>query len=806
MTYEIRKVAVLGAGTMGAAIAAHLANVGIPSFLLDIVPPALSDDEQKRGLSLADQEVRNRIARLGLERCLKARPSNLYHPDLARLIRVGNLEDNFEWVGEADWVIEAVVERLDIKQPLMARIDEVRSPQGIVSTNTSGIPVGMIAEGRSPGFRAHFLGTHFFNPPRYLQLLELIPTGDTDPDLVGFLWRFCEDRLGKGVVACKDTPNFIANRILSVAGSIGMNYALAEGYSVEEVDALTGPAIGRPKTATFRLNDLIGIDVLAHVSQNLYPAIRDDPYRGELVDPRATALVNGMIERSWLGNKTDVGFYKKVEGEGGREFWSLDLKTMEHRPPAKASFPSLSKSRGTEDTAQRLSELAYADDRGGAYVWHILSRLVVYAASCIPEISDDILSIDRACRWGFLWDLGPFETWDALGLRRSVDRLRSEAVLIPAWVEAMLAAGCETFYQRRNGLPTAYYDPARRAYLPMPADARVISIEALRAQGGELRRNDGASLLDMGDGVLLLEFHSKANALDEDIFNLAAEALQELEKPAWRAMVIGNQGKHFCAGANIFAIAVAAQQGDYSVIDGAIRKMQELLQDLRYSPKPVVAAPFGMTLGGGCEVVMASSRAVAAAETYIGLVEVGVGLIPAGTGSTEVVRRLISGPMATPNAQVLGFLQQAFEQVGLGKVATSAVEGRAMHYLTDWDRIVVHPEHLLAEAKREALAMADAGYRAPDPAVLYAAGRDGLAALRVAVDQLREGRYASDHDAHIGERLGYVLCGGELSAAQWVPEDYFLRLEREAFLELCKEPKTIERIWYMLQHNRPLRN
>jgi 3-hydroxyacyl-CoA dehydrogenase len=806
MPYRLTQAAVLGAGTMGAAIAAHLANVGIPSTLLDIVPTSLSEDEKKRGLSLQSPEVRNRIVRQGLERCLKARPANLYHPDLARLIRIGNFEDNFEWVGQADWIIEAVVERLDIKQPLMKRVDEARRPDSIVSTNTSGIPVRQIAEGRSPTFRTHFVGTHFFNPPRYLQLMELIPTDDTDPELIAFLRRLCEDRLGKGVVLCKDTPNFIANRILSIGGSIGLNHALAEGYSVEEVDALTGPAIGRPKTATFRLNDLVGIDVLAHVSENLYPAIPDDPYRSVLVDPRATALVKGMTERGWLGNKTDVGFYKKVEGEGGREFWALDLASLEHRPPAKVSFPSLSKSRNTEDVAQRLADLAYADDRGGAYIWHILSRLVVYAAARIPEISDDIPSIDRACRWGFLWELGPFETWDALGVRRSVERLKAENVPIPAWVEAMLAAGCESFYLRQGSVVTAAYDPVSRGYLPLPVDPRLVSIEVLRARGGELRRNDGASLLDMGDGVLLLEFHSKANALDDDIFNLAAEALVELERERWRALVIGNQGKHFCAGANIFAIAVAAQQGDFEVIDGAVRKMQGLLQSIRYAPKPVVTAPFGMTLGGGCEVVMASSRAVAAAETYIGLVEVGVGLIPAGTGSKEVVRRIISAPMETPNAQPLGFLQQAFEQIGLGKVATSAVEARSMRYLTERDRIVAHPDHLLAEAKREALAMADAGYRAPDPPRLFAAGRDAFAALRVAVDQMREAGYASEHDARIGVRLGRVLCGGELSAAQWVSEDYFLDLERQAFLELCHEPKTIERIWYMLQNNKPLRN
>ncbi|HMK08108.1 MAG TPA: 3-hydroxyacyl-CoA dehydrogenase family protein, partial [Anaerolineales bacterium] len=476
MPYRVRSAAVLGAGTMGAAIAAHLANVGIPSTLLDIVPTSLSEEEKKRGLSLQDGEVRNRVVRQGLERCLKARPANLYHPDLARLIRTGNFEDDFGRVAEADWIIEAVVERLDIKQPLMGRVDEVRRADAIVSTNTSGIPVRHIAEGRSQGFRQHFLGTHFFNPPRYLQLLELIPSDETDLELVAFLQRFCEDRLGKGVVVCKDTPNFIANRILSIAGSIGLNHALAEGYTVEEVDALTGPAIGRPRTATFRLNDLVGIDVLAHVSANLYPAIAHDPYREVLVDPQAAALVKAMTENGWLGNKSEVGFYRKVEGEGGREFWALDLKTLEHRPPSKASFPSLSRSRGTEDTAQRLAELAYADDRGGAYVWHILSRLVVYAAQCVPEISDDILSVDRACRWGFQWELGPFETWDALGVRRSVERLRAEAVAIPAWVEQMLADGAETFYQRQGPVVTAAYDPARRAYLSLPEDPRLISI------------------------------------------------------------------------------------------------------------------------------------------------------------------------------------------------------------------------------------------------------------------------------------------------------------------------------------------
>jgi 3-hydroxyacyl-CoA dehydrogenase len=806
MSYRIRKAAVLGAGTMGAAIAAHFANVGIPSLLLDIVPGELTADEARRGLTLDDRAVRNRIAREGLERCLKARPANLYHADLASLIRIGNFDDDFEQLAEADWIVEAVVERLDIKQALMARVDAVRRPAAIVSTNTSGIPVHQIADGRSVGFRAHFLGTHFFNPPRYLHLLELIPTAETEPGVADFLQAFCEDRLGKGVVRCKDTPNFIANRILSIAGSIGVNYAFANGYTVEEVDALTGPAIGRPKTATFRLNDLVGIDVLAHVSRNLYQAIPDDPYREVLVDPRASEAITRMIEKGWLGNKTDVGFYKKVVVDGKREFWPLDLERLEHRAPIEPDLPSVAAARGEDGLPARLRALAAADDRGGAYVWHVLSRLLAYAAACIPGISDDLLSIDRACRWGFQWELGPFETWDALGLRASVDRMRAEGVEIPSWIDVMLSKGNETFYKRRAGEPAEYYDPASGTYRPIRIDPRQISVDALRSQGRELQRNDGASLLDMGDGVLLLEFHSKANALDDDIFDMAAAMLDRLEEDEWAGAVIGNQGKHFSVGANIFTIAVAAQQGEYDLIDAAIRKMQTLLQRIRYSPKPIVAAPFGMTLGGGCEIIMACSRVVASAESYIGLVEVGVGLIPAGTGSTEVVRRIISRPMSTPHAQPISFLQQAFEQIGLGKVATSAVEARAMHYLTENDRMVVHPDHLLAEAKQEVLAMVQGGFVPAFSPKLYAAGRDAFAALRVAVDQLREGGYASEHDARVGERLGHVLCGGELSAAQWVPEGYFLDLERQAFLDLCKEPKTIERIWYMLQHNKPLRN
>ncbi len=806
MSYSIQRVAVIGAGTMGAAIAAHLANVGIPSYLLDIVPRELTPEEEKKGLTLDDPTVRNRIVNQGLERCLKARPANFYVPENAELITTGNLEDNFDWVGEADWIIEVIVERLDVKQDLMARIEEVRKPDAIVTTNTSGIPIHQIAEGRSEGFQAHFMGTHFFNPPRYLKLLELIPHQKNSPELIEFMTEFGREVLGKGVVICKDTPNFIANRLLSIAGSYAINYALDHGYTVKEVDSITGPAIGRPKTATFRLNDLVGIDVVAHVSSNLYDAIPHDPHREVLKHEQANQVITTMLEEGWLGNKTDQGFYKKTYVEGERQFWILNPDTMEYEPPGKPRFDSVGEARKADTPAAKVEIMAYADDRAGEYAWHVLSRTVVYAASVVPEISDDIVSIDNACKWGFGWELGPFETWDAIGVARSIERLQKEEVEIPAWVQTMLETGHDTFYQYQDGLKVGHYDPESQSYQPLPTDPKIVSIKTLKAQGKELQANASASLIDMGDGVLLVEFHSQANALDPDIFDMLETALEELDKDAWQGLVIGNQGNHFCAGANIFMVAMASQQGQFDQIDDLVIKMHRIMQGMRYSPKPVVAAPFGMVLGGGCEVVMAASRAVASAETYIGLVEFGVGLVPAGGGCKEMLRRVVSPPMKTDDAQVLPFLQQAFEQIGLAKVATSAAEARQMKILDDRDRVVVNQDYLLHEAKQEVLSMVHKGYRPPAPAKVYAAGRDAYAALKLALYQMNEGGYATDHDVTIGTKLGYILTGGELSAPTWVDEDYILDLERQMFVELCHEPKTIARIWYMLQNNKPLRN
>jgi 3-hydroxyacyl-CoA dehydrogenase len=806
MAYSINRVAVIGAGTMGAAIAAHLANVGIPSVLLDIIPRELTSEEEAKGMTLEHPAVRNRIVNEGLQRCLNARPASFFVKENAELITVGNLEDNFDWLADVDWIIEAIVERLHIKQQLMERIDAVRRPDTIVSTNTSGIPIHQIAEGRSEGFQQHFIGTHFFNPPRYLKLLEIIPHEKNSEELVDFMKQFAARVLGKGVVVCKDTPNFIANRMIAIGGSFGVNYALDHGYTVEEVDAITGPPIGRPKTATFRLDDLVGIHVLADVSGNLYDAIPHDPYRDVLKHEKATALISAMVEKGWLGNKTNQGFYKRTYVDGERQFWILNPDTLEYEPPVKPRFDSVGQARKEDDIAKRLAIMAYAEDRAGEYAWHVLSRLVAYAASCIPEISDDIVSVDNACKWGFSWEIGPFETWDAIGVAKAAERIKNEGFEVAQWVEDMLAAGCETFYERQNGRPVGYYDPQSKGYLPLEKDPDIIVIDDLRIDGKELHRNDSASLLDMGDGVLLFEFHSKANALDPDIFAMAETALTELEQDRWLGMVIGNQGVHFCAGANIFFIAVAAQQGEYEQVDSQVRAMHRIMQGFRFSPKPVVAAPHGMALAGGCEVVLAASRIVAAAETYIGLVEVGVGLIPAGGGCKEMLRRIVSPAMKTNEAQVLPFLQQAFEQIGLAKVATSAAEARQMKILADPDRIVMNQDYLLSEAKQEVLSMVRQGYRPPVPGKIYAAGRDAYAAVLISLYQLQQAGYASDHDVVIGKQLGKVLTGGELSTSTWVDEQYILDLEREGFVALCHEPKTIERIWYMLQHNRPLRN
>ncbi len=803
----INRVAVIGAGTMGAAIAAHLANAGIPAYLLDIVPRELTAKEEKKGLTLEHPAVRNRIVNEGWQRCVKARPANLFAKDIAERVTLGNLEDNFDWLGEVDWIIEVIVERLDIKQQLMARIEEVRKPNCITSTNTSGIPINEIADGRSDEFKAHFLGTHFFNPPRYLKLLEIIPHQDTKPEILDFMKEFGARTLGKGVVICKDTPNFIANRFISIAGSFTTNYALDNGYTIEEVDALTGPIIGHPKTATFRLNDLVGIDVMAHVGNNLYPAIAHDPYREVLKHEKMTSIVQTMLENKWLGNKTKQGFYKAVQTEQGRQFWILDPETMEHQAPTKPRFESVGKHRKVENTGERIKRLCAEDDRAAKFIWDTTAFGLNYAASVIPEIADDIVSIDNANKWGFMHELGPFEIWDALGVAESVERMEADGITVAPWVKEMLAAGFGSFYKKENG-KLHYYDPASKGYVAIEADPRAFIIKDAKADETRvIAKNGSASLVDMGEGVLCLEFHSKMNALDTDIFEMAVRAREEMEKD-WVGLVVGNQGDHFCAGANIFVVAVAAQQQEWDQLNAVVKQGQDALMDFRYCPKPVVSAPFGMVLGGGAEVTMGSSAICAAGEAYIGQVEAGVGVIPAAGGCKELLRRVVSPVIKrTPNADPLPFMQRIFEMIAMAKVSASAVEAQQWGFLGSSDRIIMNREHLLSEAKHMVLEMAASGYRPPVRGKeIWAMGANGLGALEVMVWGLREAGYASEHDALIANKVAHILCGGKLSKPQWVDPQYILDLEREAFLSLLGEQKTLDRIWHMLKTSKPLRN
>ncbi|RLC97414.1 MAG: 3-hydroxyacyl-CoA dehydrogenase/enoyl-CoA hydratase family protein, partial [Chloroflexi bacterium] len=758
-------------------------------------------------LVLPEEADRNAAARKGIEAAARQRPVAFFTDSARQLVQPGNFEDDLPQIRDCDWVIEAVVEDLQIKRDIWRRAEEFLRPEAIRSTNTSGIPLAKIAEGFSPEFQRCFLGTHFFNPPRYLKLLEVIPHETTAPEIVEFMKEFGARTLGKGVVICKDTPNFIANRFISVVGAYTLNYALDNGFTVEEVDSLTGPTVGHPKTATFRLYDLVGIDVMAHVNSNLYPAIANDPYRKELVHEKSTALIEAMVERKWLGNKTKQGFYKRVQTEEGRQFWVLNPETMEYQPPTKVRFESVGKHRKVEDTGERIKLLCAEDDRAAKFIWATTAFGLNYAASIIPEVADDILSIDNANKWGFMHELGPFEIWDALGVAESVERMEAEGMTVTPWVKEMLAAGHTTFYEKKNG-KLYYYDPLSKGYVAVADDSRAIVIKDVKAEEQRIiASNPSASLLDMGDGVLGLEFHSKMNALDTDIFKMMERAREELDKD-WVGLVIGNQGKNFCVGANIFVVAVAAQQGEWEQLEAVIKQGQNALMAFRYSPKPVVSAPFGMALGGGAEVTMGASAVCAAAELYIGQVEAGVGLVPSAGGCKELVRRVISPVIRnTPSADPLPFMQQIFERIAMAKVSASAVEAQQWGFLAPADRIVMNSDHLLHAAKQMVLEMAAAGYRPPVRGKeIWAMGANGLAALEIMVWSLKEAGYASEHDALIANKTAYILCGGKLTRPQWVDPQYILDLEREAFLSLLGEQKTLDRIWNMLNTGKPLRN
>lgn len=808
MNYKINKAVVIGAGTMGAAIAAHLANNGVAVNLLDIVPRALTKKEEAKGLSLDSKAVRNRIVNDGLTAAIKSRPASFYAKELAAQVKVGNLEDDFEVIAEADWVIEVIVENLAIKQGLMERIDKIRADHTIISSNTSGIPIASISEGRSESFRKHFLGVHFFNPPRYLKLLEIISGPDTLPAVIDFISDFGEKRLGKGIVLCKDTPNFIGNRFFSVGGSYAMDYIAEHGYTIPEVDAISGKMMGRPNTASFRLIDLVGVDVANHVRDNLADLIPEDKVAQKyLRSERANAASNAIVEKGWLGNKTKCGYYKMVINDAGKkEFWTLNLDTLEHEPPAdKPKFDSIGKVKDIDDPAERLKAFVAEDDRAAKLARAMTYFGFYYASLVIPEIADMPKSIDDATRWGFMHDAGPFELWDVFGVAETVEKMKAEGFEPAAWVEEMLAVGIDTFYQYNGKEKIGVYHPGKKEYQALKFAPTYINLQSMKDAGKLVTKNDSASVIDMGDGVALLEFHTKMNALDADIGVMVNEVMDKLDTD-FDGLVVGNQGEHFSAGANLFLIAMYAQQEQWDQLEAVIRGLQGMNMRMRYSHKPVVVAPFGYTLGGGTEVTMHASRVVAATETYAGLVEVGMGLIPAGGGTKEIIRRVINPAMLTDNADYFPYLQRSFMQVGMAKVATSAFEAKQMGILSPSDRIVTNQDHLLAEAKREVRHMADAGYVAPAPEKIFAAGRDGLSSLKAGLFAFSSGKYISEHDVVVGKHVANILTGGNLSKSQWVDEQFILDLEVEAFLSLCGEAKTQERIWHFLQTGKPLRN
>jgi 3-hydroxyacyl-CoA dehydrogenase len=807
MKSRIEKAVVLGAGTMGSRIAAHFANTGLPCLLLDIVPPNLPAD--------SPAAERNKIVRAGLDAAKKSKPAAFFTSALADRVEIGNFEDDLARCAEADWIIEVVSENLDIKRNLLSRVAQYRKPGAIVTTNTSGLPVHLIAEGMSDEFQQHWAGTHFFNPPRYLKLVELIPGPKTSPMVIETLSEFCDRRLGKGAVIAKDTPNFIANRIgtfsmlnvLRLMGTLGM--------TVEEVDACTGPAIGQPKSATFRTADIVGIDVLAHVVKNIYDCVANDESR-EMY--RVPVLVEEMVRRGWLGDKAGQGFYKRVKGDGEREILSLDVHTMEYRPRQKARFPSIENGKTIDDTRQRLRVLlgsileGQKGDKAQQFLWGSISETCLYAARRVPEISDSVVDVDRAMRWGFGWELGPFEVIDAIGVKAFAEQVRKEGRVLPAAIERVLATGRTGFYDTTKGATTVF-DIASGASKAVEPPNGVILLKSLKDAGREVERNSGASLIDLGDGVVCCEFHAKMNAIGTDLIAMLHKGLKRLTTD-FDAMVIANDAVNFSVGANLMLVLVAAQEQEWDEIHMAVKQFQNANLALKYAPKPVVAAPQGMALGGGCEIVLHAARVQAAAEAYIGLVEAGVGLIPGGGGSKEMLIRANERAASGDDLDLFHTLRSIFETIAMAKVGTSAEESRELGFLRREDGVSMNRDRLVADAKAVALGLSRGGYK-PAAATwqegaqttqIKALGEQFLAAAKMGIHLLLRGGYASEYDAHVARKLANILAGGPLSAPQMVSEQYLLDLEREAFVSLCGERKTQERIAHTLKTGKPLRN
>lgn len=806
MKLPIQKAVVLGAGTMGARIAAHFANAGLPCVLLDIVPPDLKPD--------APASERNRLARNGLEAAKKAKPAAFFSAALADKISIGNFEDDLARCAEADWIIEVVAENLEIKRKLLSRVAQFRKAGAIVTTNTSGLPVHLIAEGLPEEFQQHWAGTHFFNPPRYLKLVEVIPGPKTLPNVVETLNEFCDRRLGKGVVVANDTPNFIANRIgtFSVLNALRLMNDL--GMTVEEVDVCTGPAVGWPKSATFRTADIVGLDVLAHVVRNIYEAAPNDESRERYKVP---ALVEEMIKRGWLGDKTGQGFYKKVKGEGEKEILTLDVNTMEYRARQKAKFASIDTGKSIDDTRQRVRALVgpilegQKGDKAQQFLWSAISETCLYAARRVPEISDTLVDVDRAIRWGFGWELGPFEMVDALGLNAFVAEVRKENRPVPELMEKVLAAGRKSFYESEKGITTVFDPGGGSKKVDEPAG--VIILKSLKDAGKEVERNAGASLVDLGDGVVCCEFHAKMNAIGADLIAMIHKGLKRLETD-FDAMVIANQAVNFSVGANLMLVLVGAQEQEWDELHLAVKQFQNVNLAIKYAKKPVVAAPQGMALGGGCEISLHAARIHSAAEAYVGLVEAGVGLIPGGGGTKEMLIRANENAAGGEDLDLFHALKPVFENVAMAKVGTSAVECRELGYFRREDKYSMNTQRLVADAKETALSLWRSGWKPASASwqeggqatQIKVLGEQFLAGAKLAIHMLVRGGHASEYDAMVARKLANILAGGALTSPQMVSEQYVLDLEREAFVSLLGEKKTQERIAFTLKTGKPLRN
>ncbi|SDK80134.1 3-hydroxyacyl-CoA dehydrogenase [Catalinimonas alkaloidigena] len=795
----IKHVAILGSGVMGSRIAAHFANIGVKVTLLDIVPRELNEAEKAQGLQLTDKKYRNRLVNDALQAAIKSNPAPLYDAAFASRITTGNFEDDMAAIKECDWVMEVVVENLDIKKKVFEQVEKHRTPGTLITSNTSGIPIHLMLEGRSDDFREHFCGVHFFNPPRYLKLLEIIPTPETKPEVVDFLMNYGDLYLGKTTVLAKDTPAFIANRVgvYSIMEVIKIMQEL--DLSVEEVDKLTGPVIGHAKSATFRTSDVVGLDTMIKVADNLYRALPNDESRGIFQVPD---FVRKMEENKWLGDKTGQGFYKKTKKDGQTEILALDLKTLEYAPSQKAKFATLETTKSIDNLRKRFGVLLKGQDKAGEFYRKMFAGLFQYVTNRIPEIADELYKIDDALKAGFGWEMGPFETWDAIGLENGLSLLKQQGKQPAAWVEEMLTSGATSFYKAEGG-QKLYYDQQDQAYKVIPGTEGLILLDSLR-ENSVVWKNSDATLFDLGDGILGLEFHTKMNTLGSGVIEGINKAISLAEKE-YQGLVIGNEAANFSAGANLAMVFMFAIEQEYDELDLMIRQFQNTMMRVRYSSIPVVVAPRGLTLGGGCEMTMHADHVQAIAETYIGLVEMGVGLIPGGGGTKEfALRTSDSFQKGDPE---LNRLQNAYMDIAMAKVATSAHEARRMSILRDRDRITVNSSRQLIEAKKAALSLAEAGYTHPIQRTdIKVEGRTGIALFKAGVHAMRMGRYISEHDKKVAEKLAYVICGGDLSTPQEVSEQYLLDLEREAFLSLCGERKTLERIQAVLQTGKPIRN